>query len=405
MRERVQGCVTVGVAMVGAGALALAPMAPQPAQQMRADQTRTVDVSDMTLLATVTPTPTPTSLLAALQILATGANTPADTSGGVAGSVQRLAVDTLQGLLGPIALAEAFGDDAATKAILANYIDAPLHIADPTIFAINDILPAPLGGGDYATDPRYRDDSQVLAFRAQVLYVLREQIKQALGLPSDLPATGATERTINAASVVSTDPTLPDPTNNKVGDPVFTASRLAQGLGFSAERLVQDTVLGALGPIAIAQALVKGDNQGVYDVVESYVDAPLHIADPTIFAIDDVLPKPLGGDISTDPKAMGNLPTSSLVSNIRANVLIPARDSIKPGLKNVLGVPKPDPELKVQNDSAKLASVTDGATPKKKIGPKHRATVNNPVSSALKKLAKDVKKATTPPKHEKASAE
>jgi hypothetical protein len=102
---------------------------------------------------------------------------------------------------------------------------------------------------------------------------------------------------------------------------------------------------------------------------------------------------------------MGNLPTSSLVSNIRANVLIPARDSIKPGLKNVLGVPKPDPELKVQNDSAKLASVTDGATPKKKIGPKHRATVNNPVSSALKKLAKDVKKATTPPKHEKASAE
>ena len=31
----------------------------------------------------------------------------------------------------------------------------------------------------------------------------------------------------------------------------------------------------------------------------------------------------------------------SIVSNFRADVLIPARDAIKPGLKNVLGVPKP----------------------------------------------------------------
>lgn len=371
--------------MVGAGALALAPMAPQPAQQMRADQIRTVDVSDMKLLATVTPTPTPTSLLAALQILATG---DALTGGlvGTDGTVQRLAVDTLQGLLGPIALAEAFGDDAATKAILANYIDAPLHIADPTIFAINDILPAPLGGGDYATDPRFRSDSEVLAFRAQVLYTLREEIKSALGVQ---PTPSTLGRVALEKTAVAPSP---------VGDPVLTATRLAQGLGESGQRFVTDTALGLLGPVAAAQALVKGDNQGLYDVVESYVDAPLHIADPTIFAIDDVLPKPIGSDPETDPTKMNG----SLISEIRANVLIPARDSIKPGLKNVLGVPKPPVKKSIETSVTELGADSSSATKQATTG-KHHATPNNPVSSALKKLAKDVKKATTP-KHAKADA-
>ncbi|WP_319447273.1 MULTISPECIES: hypothetical protein [unclassified Mycobacterium] len=511
MRERVQGCVTVGVAMVGAGALALAPMAPQPAQQMRADQIRTVDVSDMKLLA-ATATPTPASLLAALQILGTG----------VGGSGERLVESTLKGLLGPIALAGAFGDDAATKAIIADYIDGPLYVADPTIFALDKVLPEPLGQ-DPNPDPRLGNTSDVLKFRVNVLYALREAIKDALGvqpavgigaaaapvgetLPTTLPeklaelakglagsgenfvvdtALGALtplaviqalgsdnpEAALTAIAVnfidaplhiadptiFALDNVLPEPFGgdtsltpqfsqgsdilkfrvqvlyalreqikqslglpsaldtsllgrsattlaepDPVGDPVFTATRLAQGLAESGQRFVTDTALGALGPIAAAQALVKGDKQGLYDVAESYVDAPLHIADPTIFAIDDVLPKPIGGDPSTTPTDMHG----SLVSDFRANVLIPARDSIKPGLKNVLGVPKPDTDAKVvETPVSKSGADSSTTTEKAKTGPKHRATVNNPVSSALKKLAKDVKKATTPPKHEKASAE
>jgi hypothetical protein len=506
MRERVQGCVTVGVAMVGAGALALAPMAPQPAQQMRADEIRTVNVSDMKLLAA------PTSLLQALQIIATGD----DPTGGLAGSGQRLVTSTLQGLLGPIALAQALGNDAATKAIIADYITAPLYIADPTIFALDDALPAPYGqdsapnqfastsdvfkfrqaayalgqavvkalgvqpttgigaaaiapanpvgdpaftaerlaqgfaesgqrlvesslqgllgpialaqalgddeavkaiianyidgplyvadptifaiddvlpdpyGQDPAPDPRFGNTSDVLKFRANVLYTLREEIKSALGVQP-------TPSIVGRATELATNDVAPSP----VGDPVLTATRLAQGLGESGQRFVTDTALGALGPIAAAQALVKGDNQGLYNVVESYVDAPLHIADPTIFAIDDVLPKPIGSDPETDPTKMNG----SLVSQIRANVLIPARDSIKPGLKNVLGVPKPDPANKtVEKPVTELGADSSAAT-KTKTVPKHRATANNPVSSALKKLAKDVKKATTPPKHAKASAD
>ena len=132
MKERVQGCVTVGVAMVGAGALALAPMAPQPAVQMRA-----VEVSKVNLLAETLPT----TLQAKL----------AELGAGVGESGLRLAQSSLQGLLGPIALAQALGDDEAVKAIIADYVDGPLYVADPTIFALDNVLPAPFGGD---TQPR-----------------------------------------------------------------------------------------------------------------------------------------------------------------------------------------------------------------------------------------------------------
>lgn len=117
---------------------------------------------------------------------------------------------------------------------------------------------------------------------------------------------------------------------------MVTATRLAQGLGESGERLVTDTVLGVLGSVAAAQALASGDRAGLYKVVESYVDAPLVIADPTIFAIDDVLPKPFGGDTETEPTKMNG----SIVDNIRADVLIPAVTLSSPGSRMCLGCPR-----------------------------------------------------------------
>jgi hypothetical protein len=491
MKERVQGCVSVGVAMVGAGALALAPMAPQPAVQMRAAEVKVnllaetlpttlqaklaelgagvgesglrlaqsslqgllgpialaqalgddeavkaiiadyVDgplyIADPTIFAldNVLPKPfggdtsdTPQqsqgsdvlkfrvqvlyalreaikdalgvqpspSLFAASAVAANPVGDPVFTvtrlAQGFAESGARLAESGLSGLLGPIALVQALGDDEAVKAIIANYIDGPLYVADPAIFAIDDVLPAPFGQ-DPAPNPQLGNTSVVLAFRANVLYVLREQIKDALGVqPSP---------NVFAASAVAPDP---------VGDPVFTVTRLAKGLGESGERLLTDAALGLLGPVAAAQALAKGDNEGLYKVVESYVDAPLHIADPTIFAIDDVLPKPFGGDPSTDPKAMNG----SIVSNIRADVLIPARDAIKPGLKNVLGVPKPTTDATVKTAEKPAAQLATGSDTATKKPTSHRKPTNNPISSALKQLSKEVKKATEP-KHAKPSAE
>ena len=312
-------------------------------------------------------------------------------------SGERLAADTLKGLIGPFVAAQALaeGDIEAFKAVIRDYVDAPLHIVDPTIFAIDKILPAPYGQ-DPAADPRLGNTSYVLKFRVEVLYALREAVRDALGVQPAAESFKTDLASINLAA---------DP----VGDPVFTFTRLAEGLGESGERLAESTLKGLLGPIAAFQAIAAGDNQALYDVIEAYIDAPLYIADPTIFAIDDVLPPPLGGDPATDPTEMHG----SIVSNFRADTLIPARDAIKPSIKLALGLTpseiaskskiddgaalkldKAETQSKAETpaDGKDVAASADGDS-KKSTGAKHRAPANNPVRSAFKKLRSDVKKA------------
>ena len=172
------------------------------------------------------------------------------------------------------------------KAIIANYIDAPLHVADPAIFAIDDVLPTPFGR-DPATDPHSGDTSDCARVPRQ----------RAVCTPRTDQATHW--------DVVNPRRTF-SPSSSPMATRYRSATRSSRSLGSlkvlasPAQRLVTDTALGLLGPVAAAQALANGDNEGLYKVVESYVDAPLHIADPTIFAIDDVLPKPFGGDPSTN---------------------------------------------------------------------------------------------------------
>jgi hypothetical protein len=382
MKERVQGCVTVGVAMVGAGALALAPMAPQPAQQIRAAEVK------VNLLAETLPTTLPAKL--------------AELATGLAGSGENFVVDTALGALTPLAVAQALvssNPEAALKAIAVNFVDAPLQIADPTIFALDNILSAPLGG-DTSDDPARSQGSDILKFRVQVLYALREEIKQALGLPSALDADSSTANAVIEAATLAPDPTLPNPTDDKVGDPIFTATRLAQGLGFSAQRLVGSTLTGVVGSFTAAQAIAAGQpaNLVLKEFIDDAIDAPAYIADPTVFAIDDVLPKALGGgDPSVDPKNMGG----SAVSLFRANVILKTRDAIKAPIDAALTSSSSGRSVKVKKESIVVGQNASATTTS--VG-KHRAQTNNPVSSALKKLAKDVKKATTP-KAEKPKAD
>jgi len=371
MKERVQGCLTAGVVMAGAGALALAPMAPQSTLQVRA-----IDEAKVNLLAETLPTTLPAKL--------------AELANGLAGSGENFVVDTALGALTPLAIAEALSSpnpEATLKAIAVNFVDAPLQIADPTIFALDNVLPAPLGG-DTSDDPARSSGSDILAFRANVLYVLREEIKQSLGLPSALDAS--TDRTVNA-EFVAPDPTLPDVSGETVGDPVFTVSRLAQGLGFSAERLVGSTAQGVTGSIAAAQAIAGGApaKPVLKAFLDASIDAPAYIADPTVFAIDDVLPAPIGSDPSRDRFNMDG----SAVSQFRANVILKARDAIKAPIDSALT--DTTTSAKTVNKESIVVGSNNAASTTSTVG-KHRATANNPVSSALKKLTKDVKKATTP---------
>jgi hypothetical protein len=243
-----------------------------------------------------------------------------------------LVVDSALGALTPLAVAQALASsdpEAALKAIAVNFVDAPLQIADPTIFALDNVLPAPLGG-DTSEDPARSAGSDVLAFRANVLYVLREQIKQALGLPSALDAVPISGVTTEAA-LVAPDPTLPDTSGERVGDPIFTATRLAQGLGFSAERLAGSSLTGLLGSVTAVQAIAAGQpaNLVLKAVIDNAIDAPAYIADPIVFAVDDVLPAPIGGDPSRDPRAMDG----SAVSQFRANVILKSRRRSIPRLR------------------------------------------------------------------------
>jgi hypothetical protein len=198
-----------------------------------------------------------------------------------------------------------------------------------------------------------------------------------------------------------------------VGDPVATAVRLGEGISQSAVRLVQSSVAGLFGPLAAADALAHNDRKALFGVIESYVDAPLYIADPTIFAIDDVLPKPIGEDPETDPTKMNG----SAVSLFRANVLIPARDAVKPGIKNVIGYPAPDDKTVVADVADDVPTVTNTSnvlleeksgpapTVKAKTGAQHRAPTARPVRTAIKnvrtainKTVESLKKVVTPKK-------
>jgi hypothetical protein len=169
-------------------------------------------------------------------------------------------------------------------------------------------------------------------------------------LPVETPSKPALGIGSGAGARVTTAAATPSP----VGDPVAAAVRLGEGISQSAVRLVQSGAAGLLGPLAAADALAHNDREALFGVIESYVDAPLYIADPTIFAIDDVLPAPIGQDPSTKPTEMNG----SVVTQFRANVLIPARDAIKPGIKNVIGYPAPDDETRATKNVADEAPLS-----------------------------------------------
>jgi hypothetical protein len=356
MKERVQCTVTAGIAIVGAGVVALTPIAA-PAS------TETVRASDVSvnLMASTSPV--------------------RSVVGGVGGSAARLVESLVLAGFTPFEIAQAVANNDVDDlySVIENTNDAPLYIADPTIFGINDALPEPLGGGADG-DPRVRADSAVLAFRVNVLYAARQQLRaiaqDALGIGS---GAGAGVTTALAAT-------------SPVGDPVATAVRLGEGISQSAVRLVQSSAAGLFGPLAAADALAHNDREALFGVIESYVDAPLYIADPTIFAIDDVLAAPIGQDPSIKPTKMNG----SVVTQLPANVLIAARDAIKPGIKNVIGYPAPDAETFVVKDVADEAPAVEVLPePEKKSGPApavktkpgaHRAPTARPVRTAIKNV-------------------
>ncbi|RDH77839.1 hypothetical protein DVS77_13340 [Mycolicibacterium moriokaense] len=321
MKNRVQGCVTAGVAVVGAGVMAATPIAQQAPEVLRSVN---ADVE----LAAYNGTPAQNLALSAQRALTSLAGSPL-------------------GLI-PAAQALVDGDNEALYTVLQNYIDGPLYVADPAIYALDDLLPAPIGG-DPANEPTQRGDSLITQFRADTLIGARDDIREAV---ADSLGVG-TEADVDNEG------------------PVYAVTRLGAGLAVSGVRAARSAALAPLGVVAIAQGLQQsyetGDNTALYTALESYIDAPQYIADPVVFAVDDVLPQPIGSDPATDPTQMNG----SEVSNFRANTLLGVRDQVRGVVKNALGVDQNNAAARTLSADA---TDTGSSTSDRPTGPIRRVT-------------------------------
>jgi hypothetical protein len=289
---RVQKGITAGMALVGAGVVAAMPAAQQAPEVLRSAE----------------------------------ANAEVQLAAQVQGSTAELVAESGERLIGSLATAPtgliaagqalASGNNPVAYAILKNFVDGPLYTADPLIYALDDLLPAPIGG-DPANETTQAGTSAITQFRANVLYTAREDIGEAL---RDALRVGPASQ----------------PADNVVS-PTYAAARIGAGFAVSAQRAATSAVAAPLGLVAVAEGLQEsfnGNNKPLYQALQAYIDAPNYVTDPLVFAADDVLPQPVGGDPETDPTKMNG----SQVSQLRGNVLLAPRDAVRSVVAGALNV-------------------------------------------------------------------
>jgi hypothetical protein len=201
----------------------------------------------------------------------------------------------------------ASGNNPTAYAILKESTEAS-YVADPTILPSITYCPAPIGG-DPDNIQEQRGISLITQFRADQLIAARDDINEALR--DSLRVETATQ-----------------PAGNEVS-PTYARARIGGGVAVSAQRAVTSAFTAPLGLVAVADGLQKslnGDgNTDLYLALQAYIDAPNYVTDPIVFAADDVLPQPIGGDPQANPAQMNG----SEVSRLRGNVLLAPRDAVR----------------------------------------------------------------------------
>ncbi|MDF3337654.1 hypothetical protein P3H80_09485 [Mycolicibacterium septicum] len=283
MNSRVSSGLTACVAIVGAGAIAITPV--------------------------VASTPTPPRVVdaqAALMADFTGMN----QAGLAFLAAQRVADQLVQAPFVPLVLAAqlAAGDNARLYSQIRQIVDSPVYVADPVIEAIAITLPEGFGGGSDHVTNTSAGDGDFMQFRNNELLGFRDAVNAQI------------------AGALGVSPTV---LNDNY------AAELASGVQESAVRSVNGVVLGAVGLVAVAQAMASGDNLEVYKAVKEYIDAPMWAADPAIEGLAEALPVSLGGGTNHDPTD----PTGDgALMQFRNEQLIGARDSVRVADAKVLGV-------------------------------------------------------------------
>jgi hypothetical protein len=285
MGKRVNCRMASGVAIVGAGVLALAPVTPASAAT-----TRSLDTS-VALSATYSLTPQELLVLSAQRAAGTVALAP------LVPAVAGLGVLT--------------GDQQLLSALFLQTVDAPLWVFDPALEALAQVLPEQLGG-DTGGDPTNGDgDGALLRFRNSVLIDLRDAARDLV-----LDTFGSPYNpTLNPTAVV------------------------ADGLAESAQRFAEALALAPLGVIPVAQGAITslsgGSNKALYLALREYIDGPQYVIDPAIEGFARALTPPLGG---TDGFPDQQTDEDGQLMRFRNTVLLGARDSVRKTVAGALGV-------------------------------------------------------------------
>jgi hypothetical protein len=353
MTTRVQKGITAGMALVGAGVMAAMPVAQQAPEVLRSAE------ANVQLAAALNGTPAENLALSAQRTITALVGAPV----GLATAATALA----QG--GP-------ANNAIAAAILKEVVDGPLYAADPAIYALDDLVPAPVGGSP-GNVQESRGTSLITQFRADQLIAARDDINEAI---RDSLGVG----------------TATQPTGNEVS-PAYAAARIGGGLAVSAQRAVTSAVTAPLGLVAVAEGLQEsletGNNTNLYLALQAYIDAPNYVTDPIVFAADDVTPAPIGGDPETNPAEMNG----SEITRFRGNVLLAPRDAVRNLVAGNLGV-DPVTGADVNNVGARSLSAGDSSLVKVTPGSTKSATganssSNRPVSAAVKAVGNEVQAA------------
>ena len=328
MNSRVQCGLTAGVAIVGAGVIAVTPIATPAIQPPKVVEAAVSLAADFTGL---------------------------DQQQLIQQSAQRFAEQLAQLPFIPLLAALDIAADEPERlyAVVKNIVDSPLYVADPLIEAVANTLPEALGGGsDHYTGSVPSGvtptgvDGDLIKFRNTELLGLRDEISSSLG------------------RLIGVDPT--SSTANDAANKNYAWDLVDKGLSKSAENLVKSLAAAPVGLVPIAVAIVTGQKDDLYRAIREYIDAPLYIADPTIEQLARALPDSLGGGTdghfdTTDPDEDGGL------MQFRTKTLIANRDAAHHAVADALGVqldssdnPLPAPsEQQRQAGPASLAASVD----------------------------------------------
>lgn len=297
---------TGAIAFAGAGAIALAALAPvtelpriAPGEALSVALAATTDPLQAFIDDVTTQVSTSGSVRVNHPVAVPLADAPAHIAAGLVAS----AIRTTQGIvLGPqqfatLVSAIGSGDETAASAAIKDIIDGPLWAADPTLLSLWDAAPAPIGGeGDYTGsvwDFREGLRGAALGFEDFVLGALFP----AAG-SSGLAAAAATDPLQAFIEDVQTQVAIGGAArvNTPVTVPLADApAHIAAGLAASAIRTVQGLVLGPQQFVKLTTALTTGDQQGASDAIVNIIDGPLFAADPALLSGWEAAPKPIGG--------------------------------------------------------------------------------------------------------------